>query len=33
MGMGFMCGLAGIVHLILVFKPLGEGEESEGGVL
>ena len=33
MGMGFMCGLAGIVHLILVFNPLGEDEESEGGVL
>ncbi len=33
MGMGFMCALAGIVHLILVFNPLGEGEESEGGVL
>lgn len=33
MGMGFMCALAGIVHLILVFRPLGEDEESEGGVL
>lgn len=33
MGMGFMCALAGIVHLILVFNPLGEDEESEGGVL
>jgi hypothetical protein len=33
MGMGFMCALAGIVHLILVFNPLREEEESEGGVL
>jgi TRAP-type C4-dicarboxylate transport system permease small subunit len=33
MGMGFMCALAGIVHLVLVFSPLGEDEESEGGVL
>ena len=33
MGMGFMCALAGIVHLILVFNPLREDEESEGGVL
>jgi TRAP-type C4-dicarboxylate transport system permease small subunit len=33
MGMGLMCALAGIVHLILVFRPLGEDEESEGGVL
>lgn len=33
MGMGFMCVLAGLVHLVLVFRPLGEDEESEGGVL
>ena len=33
MGMGFMCALAGIVHLILVFQPLAPHEESEGGVL
>ena len=33
MGMGFMCALAGIVHLILVFQPLPPHEESEGGVL
>jgi len=33
MGMGFMCVLAGIVHLVLVFNPLREDEESEGGVL
>ena len=33
MGMGFMCALAGIVHLILVFQPLSSDEESEGGVL
>lgn len=33
MGMGFMCALAGLVHLVLVFRPLGEDEESEGGVL
>ncbi len=33
MGMGFMCALACVVHLILVFRPLGEDEESEGGVL
>ena len=33
MGMGFMCALAVIVHLILVLNPLGEDEESEGGVL
>ena len=33
MGMGLMCARAGIVHLILVFRPLGEDEESEGGVL
>ncbi len=32
-GMGFMCALAGIVHLILVFQPLSSDEESEGGVL
>ena len=33
MGMGFMCALAGIVHLILVFQPLPPHEESESGVL
>jgi TRAP-type C4-dicarboxylate transport system permease small subunit len=33
MGMGLMCVLAGIVHLVLVFNPLREDEESEGGVL
>jgi len=33
MGMGFMCALAGIVHLILVFQPLTAAEESEGGAL
>lgn len=33
MGMGLMCALAGIVHLVLVFQPLSEDEESEGGVL
>ena len=33
MGMGFMCALAGIVHLILVFLPLAPHEESEGGAL
>lgn len=33
MGMGFMCALAGIVHLILVAQPLAPHEESEGGVL
>ena len=32
-GMGFMCALTGIVHLMLVFKPLRADEESEGGVL
>jgi TRAP-type C4-dicarboxylate transport system permease small subunit len=33
MGMGFLCALAGIVHLILVFQPLTADEESEGGAL
>ena len=33
MGMGFLCALAGIVHLMLVFQPLSPDEESEGGVL
>ncbi len=33
MGMGFMCALAGIVHLVLVFQPLREDEEAEGGLL
>ena len=33
MGMGLMCALAGIVHLVLVFQPLSEDEESDGGVL
>ena len=31
--MGFLCALAGIVHLMLVFQPLSPDEESEGGVL